>query len=724
MTYPVSRMGPRVVVATTSGAGARLTTKRASRRDDEPAVTWHWDVEARVWDRPLCVVARSSAGDEEVWRGESSVAACGAFAQRVGGTWLAHYGGIYDVLLLTRTRSRPWQEIILSGSSVLSARDGALTMRDTGRWWLAGLKDIGEYLDKTREQSPADALDIQRFADIDDHAHTLAAAIKAARDGGPAPPGFWRKRDVDRGRLASLTEQEVVDYCRHDVAILVEARRRCREYLVSLDVDRETWTAGSTALAALRAIEPDSWSAMRAHRLPVEQAIGFDKVRLVRGGLVDCTARGEVTGSPHVVVRGTVHGVAFGAPRRGGVHCFDLRSAYPAAYAGDPIPLGARRATSAERGAPCTVWRVRWRWPYLDRLAPVYDQETGAGGGRCEAWCVPEEIALLVEAGVAVEYVEGWAPETIAWIGGDFAATMYAAKNAGAFFAKVILNSLHGQYSMRCIRERFTRGRPTEWYAAGGAPKLVPDGAPRSSQYWRFLVDTADRDGICPANINPLAAATILGRVRARISRIALGIERGGGRVYYRDTDSVHTDQAPDVVGKLHRIGDAMGDLAYEGRFARALYLGRKSYLLLDGLNQKGAVPVKGALKGAPLKALKSSLTERREIGGRKVDVYREARDEEKGADHREAFFRRSLAEGAVYVERDGIASFLTALSGISNARMGERHRVVRRISPTDGAKRWDGGAWRHMTPTEVDATCARLDDDDAADVPHEGDEE
>ena len=66
------------------------------------------------------------------------------------------------------------------------------------------------------------------------------------------------------------------------------------------------------------------------------------------------------------------------------VYCYDFKSAYPSAYMSKPIGIGARHlAHGDDDGAPGSVWRCRWFWPWRDKIPPVLDQRTGAGAGWC-----------------------------------------------------------------------------------------------------------------------------------------------------------------------------------------------------------------------------------------------------------------------------------------------------------------------------------------------------
>lgn len=492
--------------------------------------TWAWDIEAEQWDSVTTVCAVSDAGDVEKFSGPGCLERfADQVAERDRGTFVAHAGGIYDTLLYSQVREKPWQELIMSGSAILSANDGTLKLRDSFRWWLSGLGKVGQYLDKVEQQRPQPR-------------HT---------------PGHWLKKDVDRSRIHLLTENEKTEYCLSDCQILLEGIQQAQGYLEDRKA-RAGWTAGSCALGLLQTLEPASWRILARHALPFETAIGASDC--VRGARVENWARGWV---PTVYV-------------------YDFKSMYPSSYAYKDIGVGAVHLDATDDTRPGAVWRCRWFWPHRDVIPPVLDQVTGAGCGWCEAWIVPEEARLLDEAGVLVQRLEGWAPEDMVPIGQIFSRDLFAEKERGSFFGKVYLNSLHGKFSESPVKTSWTRDKPKTWY--GKEPELV-------GQYWRALQQSLDPDGRCARHVQPLAGAHILGRARAGLYRAIRAVTAAGWEVYYCDTDSVHTNCPPELFPA--RLGDKMGALAFEGGPFRGCYVAAKAYCLIphDGSGKiKGAL--------------------------------------------------------------------------------------------------------------------------------------
>lgn len=609
---------------------------------------WTWDIETVEWDRPRCVVAVSEAGDVERFTGPGCLEQISRVMDDAGGQWIAHAAGIFDTLLLTNARPKPWRELVLSGSAVLVARDGKTRVRDSFRWWLAGLAKVGRYLEQ-----------------LDDEREARGEPRRGAK-------GQWLKQDVDRTRIGKLTEAEVLDYCESDTRILLEGVQAARSYFAERGAD-PAWTAGASALSLLRTLEPGTWHLLKRKALPLDTAISAGSC--VRGARVESWAQGMVEG----------------------VYCYDFKSAYPAAYAAREIGIGARRISPGER-ASGAVWRVRWRWPWRDRIPPVLDQLSGAGAGDCEAWCVEDEIEDLEAEGVKVTRIEGWAPALMFPVGQAFARDLFDEKERGSFFAKVFLNSLHGKFSESPIKESWTSYYPKQWW--GENPELIGD-------YWRYNTLSVDKRGKVPPHLQPLAAAHILGRTRSKLWREGIRpVIRAGGEVYYCDTDSVHCNLSPERMPV--ELGTGLGQLAYEGGPYTGFYVGPKAYCLCD---PSSGAAVKGALKGMPWAGLKDGVR-----AGRRL--YRAARDIEAGQDLRREVFERALAlpEG-VEILREGITSWTFGAKGGAGWGRFEQPRTLRRL---ERGKTFKAGgsptAWAYRTPAETLAGRTPVDAENADD--------
>lgn len=601
---------------------------------------WGFDLEAEAWDRVTCGAFVSDQGDVEVFQGEhpTVIEQVADFQQKTKGTHVAHAAGIYDTLLVSQAREEPWDEVVMSGSAVLCAKAGSLRVRDSFRWWLASLKKVGQYLEQ-----------------LDDEREARGEPRRGHK-------GEWLKKEVDRKRIHLLTPEENRAYCVSDTRIVVEGVCAAQEYLEKRGA-RRAWTAGASALAMLQALEPASVGLLRRLALRFEDAVGA--AECVRGARVETWALGRVPV----------------------VYSYDFKSAYPSAYMSKPIGIGARHLQHGDDdGAPGSVWRCRWFWPWRDKIPPVLDQRTGAGAGWCEAWCIPEELELL-ESFVGVQRIEGWAPETMAPIGQVFGRELFAEKERGSFFAKVFLNSLHGKFSESPVKEAWTLAKPDDYY--GPAPVKVGD-------YWRCLQATVDKRGKTPAHLQPIAAAHILGRTRVKLWKAIDFLVRAGWEVYYCDTDSVHTNCPPDRMP--FATGTGLGWLAFEGGPFEGWYLGPKAYALCDPSTGQA---VKGACKGVPWGGLKDGVREGTTLYGH---TYREARGEEKGEDLRVELFREALRDvGGAKVKKEGIATWAQGL----RLRQGwQRYSVTRTIAPHERGKTFAESelpnVWAYQSPAEL----------------------
>lgn len=667
---------------------------------------WTFDIEAEEWDKVRCVCFTSIDGDVERFAGAGALERAADFQADVKGTHVAHAGGIYDTLLISQVRQRPWEEVIMSGSAVLTARDGGLRVRDSFRWWLAGLRKVGVFLDaednrrrigletwkeiKRSKYGPGHRLDElkRRCAELGFDWHELLTT-ETAPEAPHADPGAWKKKDVDRQRISELSEKEALDYCEHDCRILLEGVQEAHRYLEDKNA-RKAWTAGSSALSLLQALEPASWGLMRAHALPFKTAL--EASVCVRG------ARNETWALGHV----------------DGVRIIDVKSMYPSRYAYAPIPIGALRLESWGLGdlPEGSVVRARWFWPWRGgeselvpeaRVPPVLDQLTGAGAGWCEAWIITDELERLRDF-VSVQIIEGWKPVCMAPIGQIFARALYDEKERGSAWAKVFLNAFHGKCSEHPVRECWKSGaKPIDFY--GPDPKLVDD------TYWRYLDVAVDARGFCPPHLQPLAAAYILGRARVALWDAIAAILKAGGEVFYVDTDSIHY-RMPDGRELPFRLGKKLGQWAREGGPYTMLYCGPKAYVAIHTSTSaeletkpdkpcKLGEPAKGALKGVPWNELKDGVREHVSLYG---SLYRQARGKEKGQDHRIAVFDEALRElEGARIKKEGIATWAQGLKLKSGFA---KYESIRTIVPRERGKTFDRHAgptvWSYRSPHEL----------------------
>jgi hypothetical protein len=621
--------------------------RRRSARKNAPERKrdlWAFDFETTDWDVPLAACAVSQAGEVVQYFCPDCIVKMVAHMKHARGTYLAHYGGGFDIPLALNHHK--FRKVILSGSNVLIAEDKHnLTVRDTYPWFLNSLANIGKAL------------------------------------------GYEKDISIDRGNLAAYTQKEILDYCTRDCRVVMHAAEGALSFLKEHDA-AERWTAGSSAMSLMRALEPGSWAAMRAHRCDVD---------LLREALENGVATGGRTESP-----------ARGYRKR--VYAYDIKSSYPSRYANRPLGIGLRRATRADKVG---VWRCRWVWPDRFKFPPALDKATHAGVGPCEGWLTDEEIECFERCGVPVNRFEGYAPITTINLGQLFVQVMYAEKERGSYYAKVWLNSAHGKWAEHPLKDCYTLFRPSTFWEPGG---IDPEGP-----YWHWSEIKVDEDGKAPVHCHPIAAAQVMARARIGLWECWKALQDAGWEVYYGDTDSVHTNCPPEHFPLP--LGKLLGQWSFEGGPYEGYYLGPKAYLLID----ENGVPQKSALKGVPLRSYVNAIEAQDERGTYIREAKRAAperpgpantvlpaREAEPGRDLRKHVFMQAL-DGGARCYKDSVTSFLRGIHGVDDLKKPKDERekqpvkwqrveVIRTIRPCGRGKAFerDGEGWCYLSTLEM----------------------
>lgn len=344
--------------------------------------------------------------------------------------------------------------------------------------------------------------------------------------------------------IETLTLDEAAAHCRQDCEVLMVALKKHREWCRTRPHEDPRWpaTAGGTAVYCLEAYEPEGVAKLRAEK--VELGAWFSQYSAVTGGRVELWQQGKI--------------------RRGLVYSYDIRSSYPRSWLDGPLPLGPwRHVTEEVKGAAVYFCRVRQSRTTLPVVAPGHQWRYDG-----EAWLTHEEVEEVRLHGGHVEVVEGWASQSEpAWFGNTFAREMYVAKAAGDPWAKVSINSAHGKFGQYLLQSSWAR-RQGEWecdYELG-----FP------AWYQR-----------------PLISAYVLSRARLRLHRMLHTLKLAGWRIYYVDTDCVHTDCPPDQFPG--QLGTELGEWAHEFTAERAVYAAPKTYMLVNAAGE-----TKLAAKGLP----------------------------------------------------------------------------------------------------------------------------
>lgn len=215
------------------------------------------------------------------------------------GNAFAHSGGTYDFLFLQGK-----DEVLLTGSRILSARLGKARLKDTYPMMPMSLKKIG------------DAVGLHKL-------------------------------EVDRANLHRITREEERRYCEVDTRILVKALHQHRSFcLETVPHNSPSWpsTAGATAVYCAEAYEREAVRHMARH--PLDPSVHLEHSGMVQGGRCELWQLGEV---------------------KGPVYAYDIKSSYPARYLEAPLPVGPWRPVSHEVHGVPAVWRVKFSQP-RDRL--------------------------------------------------------------------------------------------------------------------------------------------------------------------------------------------------------------------------------------------------------------------------------------------------------------------------------------------------------------------
>lgn len=266
---------------------------------------------------------------------------------------------------------------------------------------------------------------------------------------------------------------------------------------------------------------------------------------------------------------------------------------------------------------------------------------------------------------------------------------------------------MHGKFSESPIKDFWRLRRPDKHY--GPPPTLT-------GPYWRGLEAPVDKRGRVARHIQPLAAAHILGRTRAALTRAILAVQAAGGRVFYSDTDSIHCDLPPERMPVA--LGSKLGHLACEGGPFVGVYVGPKTYALCDPATGRA---VKGAGKGIPWGYLRDGV--RVETVAPAGITYRQARDKEPGADYRRQVYEEALAGSLVHVVKEGITSWASGARALSWGRA----ELLRTVRAVERSKTWRPGAaptcWAYRTPDEVLAALPAAPEAPDATIPDKTEE-
>lgn len=500
------------------------------------SITGTFDIECSGWDRFMCgVLYRPSTGPVIYRDADAMVDALGA----AGGTWWAHAGGTYDLLLAAeRFRARGIRAAMhLSGARISRLVGGGVVLCDS--WLLApmGLERLAQLAGR---EAPRDLGWECRCRD---------------RCGGYCQirPGMPAKR-----RLA------LEAYCAHDAATLYAALDALRAFAETHQIELRGTIGGS------------AWeTARRRLGLPV-QALTPATWRRVRsayyGGRV-------IVGKPYSAR---------------GEH-FDLRSAYPAALHRTAVPLGDHRevgrarAGAAYRDGRPGVYRATVTIPemHVPPLPVRYGERVGFPVGTVTGSWVEPELRAAEQRGVTIDAIHAgvvWSGASVLFA--DLVADWHALRrhHGGALgdWLRLFANSLTGKLAESPDREMVRMHCPTNEIkicrgdVCGRVRCTGRCGAYRQIDDWGVIWAVPYYRPADSAHVQWAAYLTASTR-----EQLLLGAERVGHDLVYSDTDSIWTcgNEEPGDIGEL------LGQWARVESYGEMQIMAPKvyRYLTLDG---------------------------------------------------------------------------------------------------------------------------------------------
>lgn len=416
--------------------------------------------------------------------------------------------------------------------------------------------------------------------------------------------------------IDQLTQAEIEAHCVNDTRILVRALGAHQSWCAQFDHPSPRWpaTAGATAMYVMEALEGPVVEHLR--REVVDLDVWLDHWSAATGGRVEVFRLGEVEGP---------------------VYSYDINSSYPQSWCDAELPVGPWRAVDREsKNAPgvylCDVKQSRDTLPVV---APLHRWQYN---GEC--WCTSEELAELRARGGGATVRRGYVTEERAPFGQSFVKAMYEAKLRGDPWAKVAINSAHGKLGQGVFQATHYRTNDGRW--------------------------VVDRELVLPSWYQrPLISTFVLSRARLRLFRALHALREEGWRVFYCDTDCVHTDCPPDQF-PMPVSEFALGAWKLEATARRAVYVAPKVYALdCDG---EVKLRAKGMPKGVTIEHLLAAASgepvnmraeqglvgflSQKEWGAKAATLNRTLRVQTGGKRHVVSY--RKAAGGLSYPDRDG----------------------------------------------------------------------
>jgi hypothetical protein len=381
----------------------------------------------------------------------------------------------------------------------------------------------------------------------------------------------------------TVSDPELAEYCKNDVAILMEALRQWVCFVHQQNLGKFSLTLASQAFAAYRHrfMPAPIYIHTRKPVVDIERLSYF-------GGRVECFRLGELPEQAYYML--DVNSLYPHVMQAG-----EFPTKYAGIYVRPPLSLLSlfvqNYTVAAEVRVETAVPLVPYRtakdllWPTGEFATTLIGDEL-VEALRCGIVKEVERVVCYDRAPIFREYVNELYPKR----------RLFESEGnpAFAFFCKLLLNSLYGKFGQRA------RG----W-------KKIGDCEPDRIEFTRWL--DADHKAYSVRYLGGIVEALMdLGNSRNTFVAIAASVSAAArmhlwrlmqtvpsGHLYYVDTDSLLVDQTglDALRGQISETGE-LGKLKVQGEATHVVIRGPKSYIFGDTVKQKG-VPA-AALQTGP----------------------------------------------------------------------------------------------------------------------------
>lgn len=336
-------------------------------------------------------------------------------------------------------------------------------------------------------------------------------------------------------RPESVSIEKLTDHVINDCELVRLMLIEHRNWIDSVEHPEPRWptTAGANALYLMEAFEPETVEYLSEH--PLDPSTWMAMHQGCSGSRNECFIQGQTDG----------------------IFAYDINGSYTQSLFDGPLPAGPFRHVTREVAGHFGLYYCKKIKQNRSRLPIVCPSSLWKFDG--EGWLTAEEIQAVRIGGGEVVVEHGWICKRGLPMGQASSRFVYPFKQSGMPWAKDILNALPGKYSEPLHHETYV------WDDQRGYEKDVEISLPGWHQ-------------------QPIIAAYIFARARLRLGRVMQQIQAMGFKVYYCDTDSIHTNCPPSKFPAP--LSDECGEWKLEVSNAEGIYLAPKLYALRDDMGK------------------------------------------------------------------------------------------------------------------------------------------